>query len=789
MNNNINFELKNYLKELYIDIDASYYADEDNASKEDKFTEYVLEVLTDAQETDAARVASFIEEDIKEKVTCKLNGYAFDENYETVDLFITSYIHTDNHYTISTKATLEKIINQAKSFFNRSFKSGPNFLDPSNPAHEAAEVIFEKRNTFVRANIYVLTNAQVLSDTPKIELKKNSDVQLNIHVWDIERLNRLHRSKYNTEPIEIDLKNDFDTTIECLQMPTANDKYDCYLAIIPGELLADLYQIYGTRLLESNVRAFLQQTGKVNKGIKSTIIDDPDMFLPYNNGLATTALNIKIDATSGVPRIERLTDFQIVNGGQTTASLYYTRRNFGKKNNVDLKKVFVQTKITVIRDEVEKHDKVPLISRYANSQNKVTEIDLTSNNPFLQHIENHSRRTFAIDPHDKSKQTIWFFERVKGQYKEARNKEFTPARQKAFDTKYPKQQLVSKSDLSKFMNIWNREPYNVSKGAQKNYTEFMKIVKKEYKGKVPTVAYYHDLIANAILFKSTDNLFGNKRKGNNIGDTNIKALTVAYTLSYFHELTKNKLNLSKIWDDQTIDENLTNVLFTLLKHTYNFFENTTTGLKSEYAKKISAWEDLKNTNYQLDFERIKYYLVNQDTTPRFANEEEGGAMEVTLDLEKVKNVGIQYWDGLWNWIKTESQVLTTREKVMVQQIRKKLIQNKPLSEREINYGVDILSKLESLNLEVDKMKKLSTIKEEENKYNVSEIYNRLKLITRDDWDRITLLSEQSGKLDPKDLAISKKVFIKIRRNEPLLTNEYDSMNTFLEVGNKFGINV
>src|SRR5690606_35207677 len=139
--------------------------------------------------------------------------------------------------------------------------------------------------------------------------------------------------------------------IPCLAMPSNNDLYECYLGIVPGNLLSALYKNYGTRLLESNVRAFLQQTGKVNKGIRDTIKDNPHMFLPYNNGLATTAQEVKtrIDE-KGQLLITGVKDFQIVNGGQTTASIFHTEKKF----KADLSEVFVQMKLTVIKDEVKK---------------------------------------------------------------------------------------------------------------------------------------------------------------------------------------------------------------------------------------------------------------------------------------------------------------------------------------------------------------------------------------------------------------------------------------------------
>jgi hypothetical protein len=156
--------------------------------------------------------------------------------------------------------------------------------------------------------------------------------------------------------------------------------YDCYLAIIPGEVLAKLYKEYSNELLESNVRAFLGQAGTFNKGIRDTIRTKPQMFLPYNNGITATAERVETQIIDNQLVITKLNDFQIVNGGQTTASLFHTQRKF---KDADLSKIYVQMKLTVIKDKEQKNIEVPNISRFANSQNKVTELDLSSNNPYL----------------------------------------------------------------------------------------------------------------------------------------------------------------------------------------------------------------------------------------------------------------------------------------------------------------------------------------------------------------------------------------------------------------------
>ncbi|MBK8503427.1 MAG: AIPR family protein [Saprospiraceae bacterium] len=396
--------------------------------------------------------------------------------------------------------------------------------------------------------------------------------------------------------------------------------------------------------MESNVRAFLQQTGKINKGIRDTIREEPYMFLPYNNGLATTAQQVKTQMEDGRLVITSVKDFQIVNGGQTTASLFHT----GKKYKADLSQVFVQMKLTVIKDEEKKNKTVPYISRYANSQNKVSELDLTSNNPFLQKLEELSRTTYAIDPEDSNKQTIWFFERVKGQYRETLNKEPTKGKQEAFKLKFPRNQVIVKSEIAKYMNIWNQQPFHVAKGAQKNYNQFLKEVEKDFKNKKPGRVYWQDIVSNAILFQTADKLFGRKNQ-DPIGDTNIKSQTVAYVLSYLHFITRNRLNLALIWDKQMIPEDIQSELKKELKYVYDFLNNLDAALISEAAKAEKTWTALKEQKeHPLNMVGIKRYLISD---VEFKNRYDSDNTD-TEEVLKYNNLQKNYfsWYPVLGWL-------------------------------------------------------------------------------------------------------------------------------------------
>ena len=103
-------------------------------------------------------------------------------------------------------------------------------------------------------------------------------------------------------------------------------EYETYLVILPGELIYQLYEEFGARLFEFNVRSFLQAKGKVNKGLRDTLRNEPERFLAYNNGITATADEIEAGLFMGEMTISRVRGLQIVNGAQTTASIHRAKK-------------------------------------------------------------------------------------------------------------------------------------------------------------------------------------------------------------------------------------------------------------------------------------------------------------------------------------------------------------------------------------------------------------------------------------------------------------------------------
>lgn len=373
---------------------------------------------------------------------------------------------------------------------------------------------------------------------------------------------------------------------------------DSYLVVVPGTVLADLYNDYGARLLEQNVRSFLQAKGGVNKGIKSTIIDEPEYFFSYNNGITATAAQIETLQFGDAYKISKLVDLQIVNGGQTTASLARAKI----KDKADLSKIFVQMKLSIINYDNTDEGLIGRISQYANTQNKVNVSDLSANHPYHVKLEELSRKIWAPPVPPSHRETQWFYERSRGQYNEQMLKEGRLGK-----LKYPKNQLFNKTDLAKFMMTWDSdEPKWVNMGAQKNFVKFTDLINSLWKKTTfpDTIneLYFKKVVSRAIIFKTTEKLVQIQPWYANGYRANIVIYTLAFT-SYYLKKNDKDLNYAKIWTNQKISEAFENILKNLSKKINNILIDTnnpsrTTSNISEWAKKDACWGQMTGMYYK-----------------------------------------------------------------------------------------------------------------------------------------------------------------------------------------------
>lgn len=641
-------KVEEFYKELFQEIKSTQASEEDGGIQEQIFTQLAIDLLADAGETENARICFDRKEDKLGRTMHKLNGYALSENYETLDLFISIFRGVEEPFTL-TKQEVESSINQVERFFrNAVYKDYIKELEESSEvfdlAHTLAEVK-EVRDFLSRVNIFVLSNGFFKSD---IKANKTiSGYSIFTRIIDIGYLFNL--SDQTHVPIEINFEN-YGGMLPCLESPSENDDYESYLTLIPGITLANIYEEYGSRLLEQNVRSFLQFTGKINKGIRKTIKEEPHMFLAFNNGIAATADELSLqDMPGGGKAIVWAKDFQIVNGGQTTASVYHT----WKRDKADIDKIFVQTKLTVVKKRDKFNEIVNRIAEYSNTQNKVSTSDLSSNKPFHVELEKISRSLWAQPVEGTNIQTRWFYERARGQYKNARLKEgLTPSKRISFDLKNPRSQIITKELLAKYVNtyqeIWTGKrlaigPHIVVRGNQKNYVQFLNYNMPDK----PDNVFYEDAVAKAIMFKNAEKLYG--VSPNAIGD--MRYITVPYSLSLLNLKTGFKIDLYKIWKNQALSEKTKSILHNLMELVEAFIKKNAPGaLYGEWAKKEDCWEAVKENNFGIDFNELKSEFRTASNAKRKSiTEDDINCKIIEQEIELIKSIPSDIWDVIEKW--------------------------------------------------------------------------------------------------------------------------------------------
>ena len=504
------------------------------------FTGVMIDELCAASVFDEATVAPYRTRGVE------VSGYSLSDDLEDLSILVSVFKQSVGLET-TTSAEIDTAVNRAMGFLSKVRIELLSTVEESTPAYDMILAISEAFSDVRKTRIIVITDGlAVIKDRAKLSWYKR---EVLTEVWDIRRLFQLSTSGKPQESIDINFLEEFGEAIPCLASPVLDPDYQAHLAIFPGMVLAEIYDRYGGRLLERNVRAFLQARGKVNSGIRKTILDEPERFLAYNNGISATASGIDfVGLPNGGIGISMVRDLQIVNGGQTTASIHHVAKRDRERARADLSRLYVQAKVTIVPasklDEI-----VPLISRYANSQNKVNEADFEANSPFHVAIENYSRRVWAPARAGEPRMTHWFYERARGQYADGLSRELTTGKKRDFKLTNPLAQKFTKTDLARFVNCWNKLPHIASQGAEKNFRYFTMEMAKDRQAQA-TQKDFQDVVSMAILYRQTEKIVTQKAYGG------YRANTVAYTISLLSKLMGSKLDFEKIWIDQTIDSEL-----------------------------------------------------------------------------------------------------------------------------------------------------------------------------------------------------------------------------------------
>jgi len=605
---------------------------------EHAFVEKFSEILDDYGEFDNFEPSHWQDRGIK------IDGYAFDDEFTVVTLVVSHFLNcNDIEEANVTNSEIDKVFKRGVNFFQKSIQGKlKDKIEVSNPAQELASLIYECRKSIVSARIIVITDG--ITRERHAEDDEIEGVAVTKVVWDIQRTKDFVMTG-EREHITIDFEGDYDSPIKCVESESSCGSYSAFLAFVPGQVLADLYGKWKIRLLERNVRVFLSQRVKVNQGIRNTIRDEPTLFCAYNNGITVYAKEVDlIDLASGEQAISSVRDFQIVNGGQTTASLYHTREKFG----ADLTHVMVQMKLFVIDDDANpewfKDDDrlsdilLPRIGRFSNTQNQIQMADLLANDPPHPELNAISLNCPAPDPTGGSVQSFWFYEKSRGSYEETRRLQAkTLAQKRKFDQKYPKKQRFDKNKFGKAWNSYRKQPHVVCLGAMKNFARFnnwMQELENE-----DWTAFFRKTVALIKLWNETERIVRKQKFG---GYTHA---IVSYTLAWFHHSTGLKLDLDKIWSKQIIDDSVLEAIEIMAREVNKHIRKTKLNV-TEWCKKEDCWKSL--LEFEMDgLPDMKDAMISGRRSKKY----DSPAKSEEQDLDFCKTKGGEAWKELSKWLK------------------------------------------------------------------------------------------------------------------------------------------
>lgn len=656
----------------------------------EEFLTLVTDQLIEAEELDDFNYVPY--EGIgRQNRKIQIDGYVYNELDEYLSIFITIPLTYDDGGTL-TNTEVERYIGRALAFLENA-DYVLEHAEESAPGYGLAHDVLTIYKDVQKYCIYLITDMVMSKNISEVLGRTTRGKPVECHIWDIARLYELSQSATGKEEIVIRLGEFNIPGIPCMPASSTED-YTAYLCNMPGMILATLYNKYGGRLLEGNVRSFLQVRGKVNKGIRTTILNEPDMFFAYNNGIAATAYDLKTEVIGGINYITEITSLQIVNGGQTTASLATAlikdKRDHAEEN---IQRINVPMKLSIVVPE--KADAlIANIARYANSQNKVSDADLWSNHPFHIRMEDLSRRILAPAIGGHQYGTHWYYERANGQYKQETYK-CTPKEKERFEQQNPKSQMFNKTDLAKFMHVYQMRPDIASAGGQKAFAKFADWASKEWE-KSDTVFnedFFRTVVAVAILFRQSDHIVRCQP-----WYRSYKANIVEYTISKILYTVQNDypdqtVSFKSIWQKQTLSPAWVNQIEDTAYVMYQHLISEDRGIENvtEWAKRETCWDQAKRLQYTLQPAfaselQSKYDAIEEKKTARSSQK----LANKLNALVEVVNYGSEGWKYLESW-DDQHTVMTPSERHLIQ-LAKNMDGGLITSERQCTRVLKVLNK-------------------------------------------------------------------------------------------------
>lgn len=590
------------------------------------FTAYVTDEIASLTNVNEHFAVHCIKKDNR-GIQGEIHGYGISENEEVLTLYYSVYT-TDKTLGQSTtlqRTDFDKAINRLQGFYNCAIRGAHMDVEEDTNEYETFKFIYDHQAGIMAVRLCVLSNSSI-SDYSIRDIRIDGK-NVEHDIWDIKKIYANLHSGSDHVAIDLDFEDDYSIyQLPYIEMNSDAYDYKCISTMFPAKLLYRLYEKYNTDLLAGNVRFFLKYKGKkdsnANIGIRQTLKTENEMFLAYNNGITAIARDIEVSTferdttiergvgndneeggnhindyiSTGI--IKRLNDFRIVNGGQTTACIFDTKKN--DKRNVNLLGVYVMVKIIITKDS--NSNFIENVIRYTNSQSRIKPSDYSSGNKFNVAFEELSRSVNI--PNENNRPLYWFFERIRGQYDIEKNKGKTKVERDYFVSCHPKDKRFKKELLAKVWVCWEQKPHEAVKGESTTYNYFMD--KRVESGYIPDEQYYKKSIALIILYNFIYNRQETKAFNNG------RAPLAAYAISYLSIFTNGKLDLEKIWKNQDLSPEMKTFIN---KFCRGIQEQLSLGAESisksvlSYSKRKDAFDNIKDMDFGCRIDPIRDDLV------------------------------------------------------------------------------------------------------------------------------------------------------------------------------------
>lgn len=596
------------------------------------------------------------------------DAYAYDEADGALVMIASNFVNEIDNTPTLTNTQIDELYSSMRNFIDESVNGDISaYCDESDSAINVAKEIKSRigksmlTTEILRFKFIIISNSILSTAVKNISREDFLDRPVELNIWTIERFHQTYASN-SSEIIEIETADFGCDGIQFLKADIGDrTDYDAYLGIVPGEFLADIYRKYGSKLLQGNVRAFLSVRGKVNKGIRDTIIKNPENFFTYNNGIAVVARSIGFSEDGS--KIIYLKDPQIINGGQTTASLANAKIKKEVKDG-GMDNLFVPMKLTVLNveddmseEDIERYNSITkTISQCANSQNAVSEADFFSNHPFHVLMEQLSRKKMAPPVNGNPYQTIWFYERSRGKW-EQEQMQLTPAQRTKFCEKHPKNQVIKKEKLAKCLNAFAMNPHEVCQSSAINFSRFAKTIDNIYETSKESIneVYFAKCVCSVIIFDSLDRRI-NKADWYPTGGN--KAQIIPYAIAKLMSMLPKNMDLDwkLIWQKQEMYPALERELMRIAHSVHNFFEKEAQGgLVRSMARKADTWNKCKGLNWSLSDEFTSTLISKSEMKQEEAAAKRERKFSRNLDISvEIFKLGAEYWQKVYTDLSKEN---------------------------------------------------------------------------------------------------------------------------------------